>query len=234
MLVKENADLLPHMERLETYAVGRKGPTEFDEAWLVSNLSVPDRPRLRYHLNRIRSFTLKELEGMLAPLKPPPAKPQKGRTRIGKAVFANEEQLQIAIAALTLLIDEKLAILKDYIPNDPDSVARKDASLKEYERLKADLVTIESSIKQFNDGAAKEPQIAKSVTTFADGVRSWWNKSHDGICKTAFDMSMFASAVGICSLAGAGGNMSVAVSAALVGGKPVADAIKGLAKRFGP
>ncbi len=234
VLVKEAVDLSPRMDRLENYAIHRKRRSEFDEIWLVSNLSVPEDSKRPYDFDRIRSFTLKELERTLERLVPPPQKRQKGRTKIAKAVFANEEQLQIAVAALTLLLDEKIAALKAYIPNDPDSIAQKDASLQQYLKLRKELTAIPTSIKEFNNGSEKEAEVVKTVTTFADGVRSWWNKSHHTICKTAFDMSMFASAVGVCSLAGAGGNMSVAISAALVGGKPVADVIKGLAKKFTP
>jgi hypothetical protein len=44
---------------------------------------------------------------------------------------------------------------------------------------------------------------------------------------------LFTSAVGICSMVGAGGKMAVAVSPVFVGGKPVAQALKGLIpKRF--
>jgi hypothetical protein len=232
VLVKENIDLSPHIDRLENYSIHRKRVNEFDEIWLVSNLSVPEEAQRQYPFDRVRSFTLKELEALLARLTPSPPQPSRGRTRIGKAVFANEQQLQIAIAALSLLFDEKIAALKDYVPNDPDSVARKDASLQQYEKLRAELNAVSASIAQFNKGDAKEPQIVKSITTFADGVRSWWNKSHETICTKTYDMGLFASAVGVCSLAGAGGKMSVAVSAALVGGKPVADALKGIAKRF--
>jgi hypothetical protein len=80
----------------------------------------------------------------------------------------------------------------------------------------------------------KEAQVVKSVTTFSEGVRNWWSKSHDKICDKAYDMGMFATAVTVCSLAGASGNVGVALSAALIGGKPVADVVKGLAKKFLP
>jgi hypothetical protein len=41
-------------------------------------------------------------------------------------------------------------------------------------------------------------------------------------------MGMFGTAVTICSLAGAGGKIAVAVSAALIAGKKLGDALKGL------
>jgi hypothetical protein len=78
----------------------------------------------------------------------------------------------------------------------------------------------------------KEAKLVQSVTTFADGLKSWWNKSHAIISTRAFDLGLFASSVGICSMAGAGGKLSVVVSAAFVGGKPVTDALKGLATKL--
>ena len=47
-------------------------------------------------------------------------------------------------------------------------------------------------------------------------------------------MGMFATAVTICSLAGAPGTMGVAIAGAMVGGKPVTDAIKAIAKKVKP
>jgi hypothetical protein len=233
-LVHEDVELLPRIDRLEQVLKRGRGPDKLDEAWLVSNLAVPERKKGRYHGTDVRAFTLTELERMLSRLIPPAQSRSKQRTEIGKAVFANGKQLHIAIAALTLLLDEKIAALNGYIPNDPDSITQRDASLQQYLELKQKLAAIIVSIKKANEGTAKEAEVVKTVTTFADGVRAWWNKSHETICTKAYDMGLFASAVGICSLAGAGGKIAVAVSAALVGGKPVADTIKGLVKKFGP
>jgi hypothetical protein len=41
-------------------------------------------------------------------------------------------------------------------------------------------------------------------------------------------MGLFGTAVGICSIAGSGGKIAVAVSAALVGGKQLGTALTGL------
>jgi hypothetical protein len=87
-------------------------------------------------------------------------------------------------------------------------------------------------VSRFKKDEVKEAQVVKSVSTFAQGIRNWWDKDHDKICAKTYDMGLFAAAVGVCSFAGAGGPMAVAISAALVGGKPVADAFKGIAKKF--
>jgi hypothetical protein len=88
-------------------------------------------------------------------------------------------------------------------------------------------------VAAFMKGTEKEAKVVRSIRTFADGVELWWNKRHDAILTKTFDMGLFTTAVSICSMAGAAGNMAVAVSAVLIGGKPVAQALKGLiAKRL--
>ena len=208
----------------------------FDEFWVITVSLPTDIERVRAQIDR--HFRILDLRELRAILYPPASRRSKqigggkGRTKIGKAIFANEKQIGLAVASLTLLVDEKIEMLRSQLLNSDESIAQRDASIAKYANLKADLEAITTAIAQFNKGDAKEPKVVKSVTTFVEGVRNWWNKDHEKICAKTYDMGMFATAVGICSLAGAGGPMSVAVSAALVGGKPVADAMKGLAKKF--
>jgi membrane-bound inhibitor of C-type lysozyme len=157
----------------------------------------------------------------------------KARTKIGKAVEANEKEINLAVAGLILQIDAKIEALQGERPNSDEAIAERDAQITKCERKRAELEHIQTMVAAFKKGTVKEAKVVKSVKTFADGVASWWNKGHDAILTKTFDMGLFTTAVGVCSMAGAGGKMAVAVSAVLVGGKPVAQALKGLIpKRF--
>jgi hypothetical protein len=104
--------------------------------------------------------------------------------------------------------------------------------VSDYERMHADLANIRQMVALFKTRQAKEMGVVQSVKTFADGVKTWWRKRHETICARTFDLGLFASSVAICSMAGAGGKLAVSLSAALVGGKPVRDALKGLSRKF--
>jgi hypothetical protein len=52
------------------------------------------------------------------------------------------------------------------------------------------------------------------------------------ICDKSFDMGLFGVGIAICTLAGAGGVLAVAVPGTLVGGKSVADVVKAYAKQW--
>jgi len=119
-------------------------------------------------------------------------------------------------------------VLRDQRPNSPEAIVEQEAQISDYERMRAELERIRSMVDAFTTGNEKEAKLTKSVKIFSEGVQNWWNKKHVDILTRTFDMGLFTTAVGICSIAGAGGKMSVLVSAALVGGKPVAQALKGL------
>jgi hypothetical protein len=230
-LVKDSNTLKQKLNRLNQYVATAKRRHVFEEFWFVSNLSVPKGVQLRKNHPQVRAFTIKEIELMLAKLSPKAAtKPKTGKakTKVGKAVEANEREIRLAISGLILQIDAKIEALRDQRPNSPEAIAEQEANVSEYERMRAELERIQTIVEAFTKGQEKEAKVVKSVKAFAAGVQAWWDKKHAEIVTKTFDMGLFATSVGICSMAGAGGKMSVLVSAALVGGKPVAQALKGL------
>ena len=166
---------------------------------------------------------------------PPPGRNnnKKINTEIGIAVEANETEIKLAIAGLIFQIDAKLEALRNELPNSEEAISALGAQVAEYEQMRAELEGIRGKVEAFMKGIGKEEALVKSMTSFAEGTKLWWNKSHDSILTKAFDMGVFTTSVGICSMAGAGGKMAVVVSAVLAGGKPVAQALRDLvAKRF--
>jgi hypothetical protein len=229
-----NAKIQEHFARFRNYVRQAKQPfADFDEYWLVGYKYAKEAMRKRPENDRhFRVLDLEELRKLFTP--PRSTKPKgKAQTKIGKAVEANEKEIKLAVAGLILQIDAKIETLKDHRPNSSEAIAEQNAHISEYERMRAELVHIQAMVEAFKEGEEKETNVVKSVTTFARGIQSWWDKKHAEIVTKTFDMGLFASGVGICSMAGAGGKMSVVVSAVLVGGKPVATALKGLIpKRF--
>jgi hypothetical protein len=201
---------------------------EFDEFWLVGQ-EYTDKPAPRNNPGNDRHFRALDLNELRALFfLPRRGRESKARTKIGKAVEANEKEIQLAVAGLILQIDAKIEALGDERPNSGEAITRRDADIVEYKRMRAELEQIQTTVAGFKKGTEKEATVVRSLKTFADGVGLWWNKAQDTILTKTFDMGLFTTAVGICSIAGAGGKMAVAVSAVLVGGKPVAQALKGL------
>lgn len=225
-------------EILELFSRVRTDGPEFagehyDEFWLVaSQVSQVARREFELHSSEFRIFTLDELERLLSVPKSTRPRRSKPRTKVGKAVVVNEQQIAIAIAALRLSMVDRIRVLRLERPNSDEAKANRDSVIADYISLKGQLKTLEEGVNAFRKGETQESAVVKSVSTFADGIQAWWTKSAGRICDKVLDMSMFLSAVGICTMAGAGGNVSVVVSAALVGGKPVADVLKGLGKRL--
>jgi hypothetical protein len=155
------------------------------------------------------------------------------QTQIGRAVLKNKAQIVFSIEPLLVLIDQKIAALREERPNSDEAHAKRDEAIAQYEDLKSRLEGLRAAASNYNGGKAEEKSVVSQVKSFADGVSAWWTKHHTHICEKAYDAALFSGCVGVCWLAGSGGALAVAVSAALVGGKPIVDALKALPKRFG-
>jgi hypothetical protein len=83
-LTKNARDLPEKFAGNVAYARSQKSQ-DIDEYWLVSNLSLPEQPRVRsQHAPNVRFFTIKELERMLGRLNPKSRGGGKAKTKIGK------------------------------------------------------------------------------------------------------------------------------------------------------
>jgi len=234
----DDARIKVYADQVRNYAAQSKQPfAEFDEFWVVTDEFAAGAGKGRQVNNRrVRALDLRELKAVLAELHSPsvrksPSK-ESARTKIGKAVKTNGSEINLAIAGLLLQIEDKLAGLKNERPNSEEAIASRNARISEYERMHSELENIRQMIALFKNGEVKEAKVVQSVTKFADGVRAWWNMNHAFICTRTFELGLFASSVGICSMAGAGGKVAAIVSAALVGGKSVTGALKGITKKF--
>lgn len=227
-LVRSADDLPAKYEQLIGYSRSRK-IQDVDEYWLVSNLSLPERPRL--HTERypnVRAFTIKEVERMLGRLNPKPRGGGKAKTKIGKAVEANEKSIILAVEALKLQIEDKIAKLNDERPNDPDVVKKKDASIAELEEIRDELDRIKLAVQQFKKSEVKEKEVVETVHAFKDSLGKWWQKSHDTIYTSASNSALFIGATGLLHAIGADNGAALAIVGSLIGGETVAKVLKAI------
>jgi hypothetical protein len=235
VLVTDAERLVGALDRLQNFAETRKD-TEFDEYWLVSNLSYPHLggKKRRHRYENVRAFAFKELERMLAKLpskkKRPPVKKGTARTIVGKAVQANEKEITLAISGLILQVDEKLEKLRDERPNSDHAKAKAAEEASDLERMKAELERIRQLVAAFAKGKAPEKEVVKSVKTFRDDLQGWWDKSHDSLLTTTAKSALFVSSAGVLALMGANTPAALAIVGALIGGK-VLKTIKKVSKK---
>jgi hypothetical protein len=148
---------------------------------------------------------------------------------VGRVISANRLQIELASASLLLFFENKLAELRAKRPNSSEAKLEVDEQIAEYATHKQNLGRLRLATAAFSEAPEKETEAVKASLTFARGIQSWWTKSHEKICSGAFDMALFVAGVTVCSLAGSGGQLAVAVSGVLAGGRPVIDAIRAVA-----
>jgi hypothetical protein len=145
---------------------------------------------------------------------------QRARTTIGRALLRNSTEIDIFAASFIGLIDERIAALREQRLNSSESV-------EDYERLRQRVQDFIDSKAGFVAARTSDAAVKRAAKVFARTLSDWWAKHGD----TASSMIVFGFGVGICKLAGAGGDITVAVSGALAGGKPVADMLAALLNR---
>ncbi|WP_453965953.1 hypothetical protein [Bradyrhizobium elkanii] len=206
-----------------------------DEFWLVGELDrtsdVIDY-RERYS-PKLKIMNVAEFEMALSRFPRPALKqgPPPARTRVVKALIANADELQTATATSLALVEDRIAVLSQERPNSDQSIAQRDNELKALTQMKGQLETIRNLPGELKKGQVSEKDANKSIKSFSDGVREYWNANSEVICGKAVNIALFTSTVLVCKLAGASGDLTIAVSAAVAGGKTVMDGLKGIMRR---
>jgi hypothetical protein len=162
---------------------------------------------------------------------PTPKPPRISRTtRVASTVVQNKSEIAVLAEALAIQIDSKIAKLKDQKPNSPNAIAARDNEISDYEALKAQVTALQRAVAKLTKSVETKEQAAKAAMSFGDGVKSWWGKQHANILEKSAEMGVILSAVGLCSLVGVSPNTAMYAATALVGGKSVAAALKGIIK----
>lgn len=200
------------------------------EAWLVG-VSIPNRLRMIADpYPGVELWDFDDLRSHLQRQQHPVQSRNASSRKIGNAVKANSNQIVIATAALAALIDERLSSLKEQKPNSPEAIETRDTAILDYEALRAKVNDLQDAVAKFTKGKIKEVTIQKKALSFGEGVQSWWQKDHQKVLSTAYGTGVFLSAIGVCSLIGVNPDVAAATAAALIGGKSIGAALKGLPK----
>jgi hypothetical protein len=117
-------------------------------------------------------------------------RPRRMRTAAGRSVQANNVTIILSVASLVLLIDEKLASLRDGRRNDQDALAQE---IAHYEGVKHDLEALRDVAIEVGHGRGDEKAVTKATSTVSECIRKWWNKRHDEICTKGYDAALFIS-----------------------------------------
>ncbi|MGX1171273.1 hypothetical protein AB7M16_007539 [Bradyrhizobium sp. USDA 372] len=211
--------------------------TAVRDLWLVSSEMSDDlhESRNRYGCRILFRAELREEVERLSRYRPrelPQPRPS-ARTPVGRALALNADELKTAATTSLLLIEDRLDVLTSERPNSPEGKAQRQQEIESLTTLKDQLIVIRDLPDQVKKGAVSEGQANKSVKSVMEAVREYWNKNSETICGRAVTIALFTSTVLVCKLAGASGDFTIAVSAAMAGGKTVMDGLKGIAhKRF--
>jgi hypothetical protein len=163
-----------HARRAKSILNGAPPSLPLDEYWII--YTQGDYNLIGYKFpqdRRIRILSLEELPKTLA--LPRGRKPRPiARTKIGKALAANEKQIVLAIEALRLQIEDKIARLRDERPNDPDAVKRVNSSIAEFAEMQAELERIRVAVQQFTKSKRRlfGPSLRSGTRSVNGGLRT--------------------------------------------------------------
>ena len=138
----------------------------------------------------------------------PTLTPVRARTKIGRAVLANQVSLALSTNSLLRLIDEKLASLHETAPNSDEARRARSEAIKHHEELRQKLVAFRDATFAFLAGKAKERSVVKSAKSFRDRIK---------ISNKFLDVGLFLFSVSICAQTGVEPSLAAAISGALVG-----------------
>ncbi|MBB5053064.1 hypothetical protein HNQ36_003055 [Afipia massiliensis] len=151
--------------------------------------------------------------------------------QIVAAIRSNSVTIKVTSGSFIAMLDEKISILSRQIPNSEPAKENWDREVQSYRDMKDATQSLVTAIDLLLMDAAKESPAVNAALSVAGGLRSWWTKSHSEICERGFDSGLFALGVMLCHFAGAGGEVAAVISATVVKGAPVVDALKAWASQ---
>ena len=145
------------------------------------------------------------------------------RTGIGKLLIANSGTVVLDVTVALLLLDQDIASLDRH--NSPEA----QEELTQYRELKRLLEKVGAECHAFVLGEVSEATVVETSKSFAQYIRSWWEKCHVGICNKALDAGIFLLCLGICESLKVDADLAALVSAVIVDKKGTAQALRSAA-----
>jgi hypothetical protein len=177
----------------------------------------------------VRLLRWVELDRLL-PIVKPPQVAKRGVTRVGRSVAANKKEITLLVASLGQLLDDKIAALREDRRNDPESIAAHAKTLSDYEELRERISQLEVAVAAFKATPRKSEEMAKKASAFRLGFDKWIKGGKNPAFSTAYGVGLLLLGTGLCSLMGVPSAEAAAINGVIVGGAPVAKALKGLVK----
>jgi hypothetical protein len=207
-----------------------------NELWLVGEHLSDEVMRMREETHpSVRVLTLEELKKAVKQFKerpqPDPTRkrsPPRIRTRIGKAVLANADQLRTAATTSIILIEERLDVLNHSRPNAEDSKQKKDDEIHRLTVIRTQLETLRDYPDLLKTGQVKETVAVNTVQSLSQGVSEYWAKHTDTICDKMLTFGLFTSLVLVGKIVGVTPEIAFGLAGAMAYGKPVVDALKAM------
>jgi hypothetical protein len=150
----------------------------------------------------------------------------RARTR---AVTVDSAAIILLSPSILLLIDEKIRLLREARENSDEA----HQEIEQYEEVKRHLELARDAAAALSEGKWSEDIAVSASTSFLQGIKNWWNTDHVKICGNAFDATIFASCLGLCSLFGGDPTVGCVVSGAIAKGQTVCDALKSASALIG-
>jgi hypothetical protein len=208
------------------------GLTGIYEYWLISKTNITSDAaaflKTRTGHPKYRVWTLDEFADVIQRRVTPPLSLS---ADVGRSVHVNHKQLILSLASLELLIEEKLNSLNNSRPNSEEARESINDEITTYELLKNNLLELRNIVTKFINRQTTKSELVKSSNSFTQGVRNWWNNKHEHICEAASSAGIFTAAVTVCSLVGSGGPFTTVICGALVGGRPVIEALRAVEQK---
>jgi hypothetical protein len=211
-------------------------PENADELWLVAKYLSDDVLHVREETHpSVRVLTIEELEEAVKQFKesPPPDPTRRRsspriRTRIGKAVLANADQLRTAATTSIVLIEERLDTLSHSRPNSEESKQKRDDEVHRLTVIRTQLEALRDYPELLKTGQVKETVAVNTVRSFSQGISEYWSKHTDAICEKMLTFGLFSSLVLVGQLTGTVPEFVYGLAGAAVYGKPVVDSLKAM------
>jgi hypothetical protein len=125
----------------------------------ASSVAPQEKPIIRGTLNVVENSDTLSAEGAV----------ESRRVVLNKSVRTNRIAIVLSVALLVVLVDEKLASLREDRPNARAAQDARDEAIAHYERLKQDLEALRDVAVQLEHEKAEEKAVEKAATTFVQG-----------------------------------------------------------------
>ena len=172
-----------------------------------------------------RAVTLEELQNLEKI-----GEPDLARTAVGQAINRNHDTVVLNATALAVMLDERIEALRAALPNSESARQARDVELADLEEVRGRLAVLRTSVVRYRGRKVSEAALNDAAVSFWATVKKWYAKHHDKLLTQASDVSIFLISTGLASAIGVQPTIAASISAVLVGGKPIASALKSIAK----